>query len=404
MKRVKLLLIMFAFLCAAGMVFAGSGGTKSETPAEPAEAEEEVIKIGVLMNLTGPWASIDGPAWNSVQLAVEDLNNAGGVLGKEVEAICIDTKADEAETVSAAVRLCETEEVNVVIGYCDTHWVLTAAPIVREYGIPFITAGATHPRIPERSGAWLACFSDAAQASIVAEYAYKELDLHTVAVWIDNACDFSVACCAFFEDAFKHYGGEVVYEDYFETDWTDYSALVTRLKSREDEVDFVYVGAIPGNIGIIVKQIREGGIAMPIHSEDGADTPLLAEVAGRHAEGVVITSHMTLESKEPQVVEYIEGYRAMHGRNPENAFAALGYDATMLVAEAIKKIGSADPKKISAGMTLIKDFQGVTGTFNYPAGSQVPNKTVALLESKGGKFMLIKNAAPVYMPPKEIAK
>jgi branched-chain amino acid transport system substrate-binding protein len=404
MKKLKVLLIMIAFLCAAGLVFTGSSGPKSEKEAEPAAAEEEVIKIGVLMNLTGPWASIDGPAWNSVQLAVKDLNDAGGVLGKKVEAICIDTKADEAETVSAAVRLCETEEVNVVIGYCDTHWVLTAAPIVREYGIPFITAGATHPRIPERSGAWLACFSDAAQASIVAEYAYKEKDLRTVAVWIDNACDFSVACCAFFEDAFKHYGGEVVYEDYFETDWTDYSALVTRLKSREDEVDYVYVGAIPGNIGIIVKQIREGGITMPIYSEDGADTPLLAEVAGRHAEGVIITSHMTLESKEPQVVKYIEGYRAMHGKNPENAFAALGYDATMLVAEAIKKIGSAEPKKISAGMTLIKELKGVTGTFSYPAGIQVPNKTVALLESRGGKFILIKNAAPEYMPPKEIAK
>jgi branched-chain amino acid transport system substrate-binding protein len=404
MKKLKVLLIMIAFLCAAGLVFTGSSGPKSEKEAEPAAAEEEVIKIGVLMNLTGPWASIDGPAWNSVQLAVKDLNDAGGVLGKKVEAICIDTKADEAETVSAAVRLCETEEVNVVIGYCDTHWVLTAAPIVREYGIPFITAGATHPRIPERSGAWLACFSDAAQASIVAEYAYKEKDLRTVAVWIDNACDFSVACCAFFEDAFKHYGGKVVYEDYFETDWTDYSALVTRLKSREDEVDYVYVGAIPGNIGIIVKQIREGGITMPIYSEDGADTPLLAEVAGRHAEGVIITSHMTLESKEPQVVKYIEGYRAMHGKNPENAFAALGYDATMLVAEAIKKIGSAEPKKISAGMTLIKELKGVTGTFSYPAGIQVPNKTVALLESRGGKFILIKNAAPEYMPPKEIAK
>jgi branched-chain amino acid transport system substrate-binding protein len=403
MKRITLLVLLVAFVCAAGMLFAGST-PEAEKEAKPAAVKEDVIKIGVLMNLTGPWASIDGPAWNSIQLAVKDINDAGGILGKKVDAICIDTKADEAETVSAAVRLCETEKVNAVIGYCDTHWVLTAAPIVREYGIPFITPGATHPRIPERSGAWLACFSDAAQASIVAEYAYKEKGLRTVSVWIDNACDFSVACCAFFEDAFKHFGGKVVYEDYFETDWTDYSALVTRLKSRQNETGFVYVGAIPGNIGIIVKQIREGGITMPIYSEDGADTPLLAEVAGRHAEGVIITSHMTLESKEPNVVKYIKGYNAMHGKNPENAFAALGYDATMLVAEAIKKIGSAEPKKISAGLSLIKELKGVTGTISYPAGMQVPNKTVALLESKGGKFLLIKNAAPVYMPPKEIAK
>jgi len=400
MKKFKVLLVLFAFVLAATLVFAGGGAEKEAEKVE----EEEVIKIGVLMNLTGPWASIDGPAWSSIQLAVKDLNDAGGLLGKKVAAICIDTKADEAETVSAAIRLCETEKVNAVIGYCDTHWVLTAAPIVREFGIPFITAGATHPRIPERSGAWLACFGDNAQASVVAEYAYKDIGLRKVAVWIDNACDFAVACCAFFEDAFEHYGGEVVYEDYFETDWTDFSALVTRLKSREYEVDFVYVGAIPGNCGIIVKQIREGGITIPIYSEDGVDTPLLVEVGGRHAEGVVFTSHMTLESKEPLVLKYVKGYNAMWNRNPENSFAALGYDATMLIAAAIKKIGSADPKKISAGLRLIKELPGVTGTITYPAGIQVPDKSVAILEVQNGKFICIREAVPEYMPAKEIAK
>ncbi|MGQ9615891.1 MAG: ABC transporter substrate-binding protein [Spirochaetota bacterium] len=367
---------------------------------------QDVVKIGVLMNLTGPWATIDGPAWNSVQLAVDEINEAGGLLGKKVEAMCIDTKADEGETVSATIRLIEREKVKAIIGYCDTHWVLTAAPIARDFGIPFITAGATHPRIPERSGAWLACFGDNAQAAIIAEYAYKDKGLRKAAVWIDNAVDFSVAVCAFFKDAFHYYGGKVVYEDYFETEWTDFSALVTRLKGaeRKGEVDFVYLGAIPGNIGIMVKQIREAGIKMPIFSEDGADTPLLAEVAGRHAEGVVITSHMTLESKDPMVLKYIDGYRRKFGRTPENAFAALGYDAMMLVAEAIKKVNSADPKMINAGMRLIKEYKGVTGTISYPPGSQVPNKSVSVLESRGGKFYLLVDRAPVYMPPKEIAR
>lgn len=402
MKAAKSLLVLLVFLLAASLGFASG---KAEAPAGAKAAPAAgAIKIGVLMNLTGPWASIDGPAWNSIQLAVKELNDAGGLLGRKVEAICIDTKADEAETVSAAVRLCEQEKVNVVIGYCDTHWVLTAAPIVRDFGIPFITPGATHPRIPERSGAWLACFGDNAQAAIIAEHAIQDLGLKRAAIWIDNAVDFSVAVCAFFEDAFKHYGGEVVYKDYFETEWTDFSALVTRLKSREDEVDLVYLGAIPGNIGLLVKQIREGGIDLPIFSEDGADTPLLAEVAGEYAEGVVITSHMTLESKAPLVVKYIDGYQKMFGRMPENAFAALGYDATMLVAEAIRKVNSAEPKMISAGMRLIKELPGVTGTITYPAGSQVPSKSVSVLVSQGGKFQLVKDKAPEYMPPKEIAK
>jgi branched-chain amino acid transport system substrate-binding protein len=366
--------------------------------------QAKVIKIGVLMNLTGPWASIDGPAWNSIQLAVDDLNKTGGLLGQKVQAMCIDTKADEAETVSATIRLIEQEKVNAIIGYCDTHWVLTAAPIARDFGIPFITAGATHPRIPERSGAWLACFGDNAQAAIIAEYAIKDKGQKNAAIWIDNAVDFSVAVCAFFKDAFQHYGGTVVYEDYFETEWTDFSALVTRLKSMENKVDMVYLGAIPGNIGIMAKQIREAGIKMAIYSEDGADTPLLAEVAGRHAEGVIITSHMTLESKAPLVVKYIDGYRKKFGRTPENAFAGLGYDAMMVVAEAIKKVKSAEPRMISAGLRLIKELPGVTGTISYPPGSQVPNKSVSVLVSRGGKFLLVVDRAPVYMPPKEIAR
>jgi branched-chain amino acid transport system substrate-binding protein len=395
MKKSSVFLVLVAVVLSFSLFFCVTTASAQQ---------KDVIKIGVLMNLTGPWASIDGPAWNSIQLAVDEINADGGLIGKKVQAICIDTKADEGETVSAAIRLIEREKVNAIIGYCDTHWVLTAAPIARDFGIPFITPGATHPRIPERSGAWLACFGDNAQAAIIAEYAYKDKGLKNAAVWIDNAVDFSVAVCAFFKDAFQHYGGQVVYEDFFETEWTDFSALVTRLKSSERKVDMVYLGAIPGNIGIMVKQIREAGITIPIFSEDGADTPLLAEVAGKYAEGVIITSHMTLESKAPMVVDYIYAYKKKFGRMPENAFAALGYDAMMLVADAIKKVNSDDPKMINAGIRLTKDFRGVTGTISYPAGSQVPNKSVSVLVSQGGKFQLVVDRAPVYMPPKEIAK
>lgn len=95
---------------------------------------------------------------------------------------------------------------------------------------------------------------------------------------MDTAYDFCVAVSAYFEDAWKHLGGEVVYEDYFETNWTDFSALVSRLKAYQDEgkVDCVYPSAIPGNVGLIVKQLREGGVILPILGEDGFDTPLLA--------------------------------------------------------------------------------------------------------------------------------
>jgi len=366
----------------------------------------EPIKIGVVMNLTGPWASIDGPAWSGIQLAVDEINAAGGLLGQPVEAICIDTKADEAETIAAVTRLAEVEKVAAILGYCDTHWVLTGAPIAAEYGVPFITPGATHPRIPERTGAWLACFGDNAQAAAMAEYAYNVLGLRKVAVWIDSACDFSVAVCTYFMDSWEHLGGEVVYVDYFETGWTDFSALVSRLKAYQDagEVDCVYPGAIPGNVGLIVKQLREGGVTLTIIGEDGFDTPLLAEVAGLYAEGVLFATHVSLDSPDPKVQGFVAAYTEKFGRRPENAFAALGYDAMMLVAEAIKVAGSADPAAIEEGLARIKAFPGVTGTLAYPEGSKVPDKSVAILIVLGGKFRTLATFAPEYLPPPEIAK
>jgi branched-chain amino acid transport system substrate-binding protein len=366
----------------------------------------EPIKVGVVMGLTGPWASIDEPAWKGIQLAVDQINARGGLLGRPVIAICIDTKADEAETVAAVTRLVEQEKVVSILGYCDTHWVLTGAPIATEHGIPFITPGATHPRIPERTGAWLACFGDNTQAAAMAEYAYKVLGLRKAAVWIDSACDFCVAVSAYFEDAWKHLGGEVVYEDFFETSWTDFSPLVARLKTYQDagSVDCVYISAIPGNVGLIVKQVREGGVLLPILGEDGYDTPLLPEVAGVYAEGVLFTTHVSLDSPNPKVQEFVAAYTKKFGGRPENAFAALGYDAMMLLAEAINIVKSANPKDIEKGLSQIKDFPGVTGTISYPAGTKVPAKAVSVLIVLGGKFRTLATIVPEYVPAPELAK
>jgi len=368
-------------------------------------AEEAPIKIGVVQNLTGAWASIDGPCWNGMQLAVDEINKAGGLLGKQLNAVCIDTKADESEVVAAVIRLIEKEKVSIIAGYCDTHWVLTAAPLAAENKIPFITPGATHPRIPERTGAWMACFGDNLQGTVMAEYAIKKENLKKVAVWVDTACDFSVGVCEYFVDSFKHFGGEVVYEDSFETDWTDYSSLVARLKAQQDagKVDCVYVGGIPGNIGLIVKQLREGGVTIPILGEDGFDTPLLVEVGGKYAEGVLFVTHVSLSSPAPEVQGFVKNYKEKWGVEPENAFAALGYDTVNLTAQAIKIVGSAEPAKIEEGLALVKDFPGVTGSITFAEGSKVPQKGVSVLVVKNGVFETLESMIPSYIPAPEIA-
>ncbi len=368
-------------------------------------ASKKPIKIGVLMGLTGPWASIDGPAWNGIKLAIKQINDQGGLLGRKVEAIVIDTKGNEAETTAAAHRLVDVEHVVAVLGYTDTHWVLTAGPIIQKAGIPFITPGATYPLIPERVGAFLACFGDNVQAAAMAEYAYKELGLRNIAIWQDIKVDYSVAVTKYFKNAFEHWGGKIAYIDTFQTEDKDFSALIARLKSTKG-VDGVYIGAIPDNAGLIVKQIRQAGVKIPILGEDGFDTPLLVKVAGKYAEGVLFTTHTCLEcpesSKNPKIAEFVKDYEAMFGHPPENAFAALGYDAMMVLAQAIKNAGTDNPAKITEALEHIHGFQGVTGEISYSPGHRVPQKGVAIIKIVNGKYHLVKMVVPKYIPPPEV--
>ncbi len=379
--------------------------TVTKTAGAPATtttaASKKPIKIGVLMGLTGPWASIDGPAWNGIQLAIKQINDQGGLLGRKVEAIVIDTKGNEAETTAAAHRLVDVEHVVAVLGYTDTHWVLTAGPIIQKAGIPFITPGATYPLIPKRVGAFLACFGDNVQAAAMAEYAYNDLGLRNIAIWQDIKVDYSVAVTKYFKNAFEHLGGKIAYIDTFQTEDKDFSALIARLKSTKG-VDGVYIGAIPDNAGLIVKQIRQAGVKIPILGEDGFDTPLLVQVAGKYAEGVLFTTHTSLESKDPKIVKFVNDYKAMFGHPPENAFAALGYDAMMVLAEAIKKAGTDNPAKITEALEHIHGFQGVTGEISYAPGQRVPQKGVAIIKIVNGKYKLVKMVVPKYIPPPEV--
>jgi len=371
-----------------------------------AASAQEPIKIGVVMNLTGHWASIDTPCANGVKLAASQINETGGVLGREIHLEIVDTMADEEETRRAVVRLIEDEKVSVLIGYCDTHWVNIAATVAREYRVPFVTPGATHPRIPERLGAWLACFGDNAQASAIAEYVVKELGLKRGAVWIDTAVDFSVAVTEYFIDALEHCGGETVFEDYFEVSMKDFSSMAVRLKGHQDrgEVDFVYVGAVPDNCGLIARQLRESGVTIPIFGEDGFDTPLLVEIGGEAAEGVVFATHVSLEDRDETVRKFVSDYKSMFGKIPENAFAALGYDALRLVSKAIELAGNDSPAKIPEGLAQIEDFEGVSGIISYNDGSKIPDKSVSIIQVENGEFRTVKQMIPEYLPDPAIAE
>ena len=350
---------------------------------------QEAIKIGALYNLTGGMSSLDGPSLKGAQLAAKQINEAGGLLGgRQIEIIAPDGKTDQQETAISAQRVL-SEGVVAGFGQSDTTFVMAGAPLFQEKGIPFLTSGATHPELPQWVGDYMfmTAFGDDDQSFAIADYAYDKLGKRRVAVWTDNSMDFTKALSKFFIQRFEEKGGEIVGQDLFMMGDTDFSAQIARLAAIDPAPDAVFISAIPQEAGLTIKQIREQGIDMTIVSGDGFDTQLVSTVPGPElANEVYFSTHTYLGDDRPEVAQFIADYKAEYGIEPENSFAPLGYDALKLLADAITRAGSDDPKAIRDALAATRGYKAVTGEISYTRESMVPPKPISIISVTGGAF------------------
>jgi branched-chain amino acid transport system substrate-binding protein len=363
---------------------------------------QDTIKIGGGFDLSGAESSLDLPASNGAQLAAKEINAAGGVLGKQIEFVVRDSKYQMDTTAVIAKQLVEEDKVSAVIGFTDSDSVLAAGPIIQEAGIPFITAGATSPKLPDQVGdmMFLACFGDNVQAAAGAEYAFKNFG-KTAYLLSDMGVEYTTLLGQYFKARFTELGGTIALEDTYEDSATDFSAQITKLKALATQPDFYYIAAMPYNVGPVIKQLREAGLTGPVVGGDGYDTPDLVKVAGDTAENVFFSTHalMDKDNGTDGIKKFIAAYNTEYGHDPENAFAALGYDSMYLLADAIKRAGSTDPKAVQAALLATKDLPGITGSISFTNGAHVPQKGVTLIEIKGGKFTLAAEVVPEKVPP-----
>lgn len=358
---------------------------------------QDAVKIAGLYNLTGGMSSIDAPALNGAKLKAKLINDAGGVLGgKMLEVIGYDTKTDqEATAISAKKAL--SEGVIAGIGYGDTTFVMAAAPLFQEKGVPFVTSGATHPMLPQWVGDYMFMtpFGDDDQSFAIADYTVNKLNAKNIVVWTDNSMDFTKALSKFFKQRAEELGSTIVLEDFFMMGDKDFSAQIARLKNTDPKADVVFISAIPNEAGLTVKQIREAGLTLPIVSGDGFDTELVTTVPGPElANDVYFSTHTYREDTRPEVLDFIKAYEAEYGRQPENAFAALGFDAIGLVADAIERAGTTEGKALRDALAATKGYKAVTGEITYARPSGVPVKGVSIISVHNGKYKV----EEVWMP------
>jgi branched-chain amino acid transport system substrate-binding protein len=373
-----------------------NGCIDAATPATP-----EPIKIGGGFDLTGPESPFDLPPANGAKLAIKEINAAGGVLGRPLELIVRDSKYDKIVIVQITRQFVNEDKAVAVIGFPDTDSTLAAGSVTQPAGLPFITVGATSPKIPSQVGdlVFLACFGDNVQAAAGAEFAFKAYGPTAYLLWNDGT-EYTTLLARYFNTRFTELGGKVVLADSYPDLAADFSAQIAKVKALPKQPDFYYIAAMPQQVGPLVKQFRAAGLTGPIIGGDGYDTLDWLSVAGPAAENVFFTTHALMDpvNGTAGIQKFAAAYQAEYGQYPDSAFAALGYDTIYLLADAIRHAGATGALAIKRALEETRNFPGITGSITLSAASHVPRKGVTIIAVKNGRFTLRAEIVPDKVP------
>ncbi|MEM7435460.1 MAG: ABC transporter substrate-binding protein [Myxococcota bacterium] len=355
------------------------------------------IRVLAAFNLSGADAELDVAAFNGARLAAQAVNRNGGVRGRNLELVAVDTASNPRIAVEAVGRALDTEsDIVAGIGYCDSTFADAVGALFQRAGIPFVSPGATDPKVPGRVGneMFFAAFGDDAQARVMARYAVEELGLRRIAVWMDDRQDYTTTVASYFVEAIEKLGGHT--ELHTEApEVADFSRFVAQVGRAQPAFDGIYGATMPAEAVEFISQARGAGIDVPLLSGDGWDEAPVTELTRKQGiSRVYFTTHRFLGVDSPGMKSFVEAYQNAHGKPPSNAFAALGYDTVGLLAHAMKRAGTASPKAITEALASTTDYEGIVGPIQYRPGSRVPAKPVEVIEVNQGQKTPVWTATP----------
>lgn len=357
---------------------------------------QDTVKIGANYELSGDAASYGTQMLEGLELAVEEVNANGGVLdGQEIEIVSYDNQSNVTESASVAQRLV-AEGVVGVVGPATTGNTEAQLPIFTEANIPMVSPSATDDDITFDSAGdvleyfFRVCFNNSYQGSAGATFAAEDLSATNAIVFVDQSSDYSRGLADNFNSEFESRGGTIVNEDSFTAGDTDFSAILTTALTQD--FDVIYIPAYYTEAGLIIKQAREMGIEQPIIGPDGFSSEVLLDLAGvENANDIYYTDHFSNESEEESVQDFLTAFEEKYGKEG-GTWNALGYDAAMLIIDAIERSGSTDPQAITDAIADTTEFAGVTGTFAIDENHN-PVKPAVMIELQEGEIVSAENVS-----------
>ncbi len=372
-----------ALLFAALLVAASLGACKSKPTDE--------IVIGEFASLTGGTATFGRSSNAGVQLAVNEINAAGGLLGKKIRVVVEDDQSKPEEARTAVLKLLKQDEVVAVLGEVASSRSLAAAPECQRAGVPMISPASTNPKVTAVGDyIFRVCFIDPFQGSTMAKFAAETLHAKSAAILRDVKNDYSVGLADFFRDEFTRHGGKILTDVSYSEGDIDFKAQLTAIRGVRPDVIFV-----PGyytEVGLIARQARELGITVPLLGGDGWDSPRTVEIGGAAANGCYFSNHYSADDPNPVVQSFIQKFRQKYAEIPD-AMAVLGYDATQVLADAIRRAGATDGRRLRDAIAATKDFPGVSGQITID-DERNARKSIVVLKIDGGKVKFFAKVEP----------
>lgn len=355
------------------------------------KANDNEIVIGSYSSNTGATATFGVYQLRGTEMAVNEINAAGGINGKKIKLINYDNKSDGDETLAVVNRLITQDKVVAILGEATSGRSKIGAQVAQQNKVPMLTSSATNPDVTKVGNfIFRACFIDPFQGLVMAKFMTETLKVKKAAIMRDIKSDYSVGLSDNFAAKLKELGGEIVADVSYQEGDIDFKSQLTSLRGKNPDV--IFIPGYYGEVALIAKQLKELGMKQPMLGGDGWSSPDLYKIAKEAINGHYFSNHYTTESKDPKTMKFVQEFKAKFNETPD-VMAALAYDATYMMAEAIKNTKAVTSENIREELSKIKDFHGVTGKMSMDANRDAI-KSAVVVKVEGEEYKLVTEISP----------
>ncbi len=341
------------------------------------------ITLGAFLSMTGSTATFGESTKRGAELAIEEANQHGGVLGRKVELVVLDDQGRAEEAGNTVLRLIDIDHAVAIVGEVASSLSLVGGRIAQRRHIPMVSPSSTNTQVTQIGDyVFRVCFLDPFQGYAMAKFAREHLKLRKIAILKDVRNDYSLGLSEAFARAFTKLGGTIAAEESYGAGDTEFSAQLTKIKAMEP--DGLYGPGYYTEVGGVARQARRLGLKVPLLGGDGWESPELRNIGGPDIVGSYYTNHFAADQPSPRARLFITAYRAKY-REAAPALAALGYDATLAVLDALRRAGRTDAKAVRDALAATRGLDAVTGKLTLDAERNPVKPAVVVRVTESGE-------------------